>query len=91
MLRGFRDSAPVRLSDIDPSISVGSARLGDVRAYEVISHERYAFFIDVRKRAREVGISKVWHTGGTNFARSDNGSKLIRVSRVADLGRLRPD
>lgn len=91
LLRGFKDHAPVKLSDIDPSLR--SSPGGDciVKAFEVLAPDRYFLFIDVRRRARELGITKVWHSGGSMYARRQNGSRSIRVAKLDDLDRLRLD
>lgn len=89
-LKGFRDSDRIRVSDVDPSFR-NSSNDNDLKVYELFAPEKYSLFVDARSRARDIGVTKMWHTNGTIYARRDNVSKSIRVTRLADLDKLRRD
>lgn len=91
MLSCFRDSGPIRVVDLDSAAKDAPALDGVIKVYEVLSADRYALFLDARRRANDLGISRVWHSNGTVCARRDSESRSIRVTRVADLEHIRRD
>lgn len=90
VLEGFRDTGRVRLSDADPAFR-NSPDDNDLQVYELLTSDRYALFVNARTIARELGVVKVWHANGAIYVRRDNGSRSVRVTRLADLDKLRKD
>lgn len=91
IINKFKSSGPFKLSDVCPAVRSVTGVDAELRIFEVLSPAKYALFMDTRRRASEIGISKVWHSNGTIFARRSNDSKSIRVVRVGDLERIRQD
>lgn len=57
MLSRFRDSSLIRVIDLDPTVRDCPALDGVIKVFEVLSPERYASFLDVRRRAAELRIA----------------------------------
>lgn len=61
-----------------------------VRAYEVLTGERHAQFVEIRRAALKKGIN-VWHFEGAIKGRPKKGGKPVYLSKISDLDAILDD